>query len=337
MSLANSQQTGPRLAAPVNLRFKADWGQANLTRISGWLAQEIGDRAPEGSQFSIHAGRGGVDAVAALQDGRADIALITPAPAGRLMFEGTGPAGNAPSPWLRALGKITHRDRLVVAVDADLPVHTVADLAGIADQLVIGTSADDGVNAIGLAAHLGLKLAGADPEQLRRDGAQFLYDERPFPLVHAFATGSINVLIQEAVMMPAWQRIAERRAVRYLEWGDAVIEGFAAIGWPSAIVAAGYLPTLEKDLLTLDFADFLLLCREDLDEDVAYLATWCMVKTRLALESQYQHIPPDHTPVGYPLDPAEMQDTPVPLHPGARRAYLDVAGQGPLTDGLLWT
>lgn len=337
MILGTTQSAGPRLASPVNLRFKADWGQANLTRISGWLAQEIGDRAPAGSQFSIHAGRGGIDAVEALKDGSVDIALVTPAVAGRLLFEGTGPASNPPAPWLRALGKITHRDRLVVAVDANLPVRTVADFAGIADRLVIGTSADDGVNAIGLAAHYGLRLAGADPEQLKQQGAQFVYDERPFPLVHAFATGAINVLIQEAVMMPAWQRIAERREVRYLEWGDAVIEGFAALGWPSAIVEAGYLPSLEADLLTLDFADFLLLCREDLDDDVAYLATWCMVKTRLALEAQYRHIPADHTPVGYPLDPAEMQDTPVPLHDGARRAYLDVAGEGPLTDGLLWT
>lgn len=337
MSPETTQPAGPRLATPVNLRFKADWGQANLTRISGWLAQEIGDRAPAGSQFSIHAGRAGIDAIDALKDGSVDIALVTPAAAGRLLFEGTGPASNPPAPWLRALGKIRHRDRLVVAVDANLPVNTVADFADIADQLVIGTSADDGVNAIGLAAHYGLKLAGADPEQLERQGARFVYDERPFPLVHAFATGAINVLIQEAVMMPAWQRIADRRAVRYLEWGDAVIEGFAAIGWPSAIVEAGYLPSLEHDLLTLDFADFLLLCREDLDDEVAYLATWCMVKTRLALEAQYQHIPADHTPVGYPLDPVEMQDTPVPLHEAAQRAYLDVAGEGPLTDGLLWT
>lgn len=337
MTLSNAHVAGPHLSSPVNVRFKADWGQANLTRISGWLAQEIGDRAPNGSQFSIHAGRGGIDAVDALRDGSVDIALVTPAAAGRLLLEGTGPAGTAPAPWLRALGKIAHRDRLVVAVDAALPVESVADFAGIAADLVIGTSADDGVNAIGLAAHHGMRLAGADPEQLRRDGAQFLYEERPFPLIHAFATGSINVLIQEAVMMPAWQRIAERRSVRYLEWGDAVIDGFAALGWPSAVVQAGYLPSLNEDLLTLDFADFLLLCREDFDDEVAYLATWCMVETRLALEGQYRHIPADHTPVGYPLDPAEMQRTPVPLHDSAKRAYLDLADSGPLADGLMWT
>lgn len=337
MATTRSSSDAPTLSAPVTLRFRADWGQANLTRISGWLMQEVGDRAPAGSEFAIIAGRAGADAVDALELGTAEIALVTPGAAARLLRDGAAPTGRAPAPWLRALGSIAHRDRLVVAVDADLPVTSVADLAGIAGDLVIGTSEDDGINGIGLATHHALKLAGADAEQLRRDGTTFVYDERPFPLLHAFATEKVNVLIQEAVMMPAWQRIADRRPVRYLEWGDAVIDGFAAMGWPSATVEAGYLPSLDHDLLTLDFSDFVLLCREDLDEEVAYLATWCMVQTRLALETQYRHFPPDYTPLGYPLDPAKMRQTPVPLHDSAARAYDDLVSQEPITEGLIWT
>ena len=337
MSSALDERAERRLSAPVNLRIKADWGQANLTRIAGWLNQEIGDRSPEGSEFSIHAGRGGADAVASLEQGAVDIALVTPAPAARLLHDGTGPSGHPAAPWLRALGVIGHNDKLVIAVDASLPVHRISDLAGVASRLVIGTSQDDGVNSIGLAAHLALRLAGVSPEKLQDDGARFLYDERPFPLVHAFATGAANVLIQEAVMMPAWQRIADKRAVRYLQWDDEVLRGFAALGWPSATVPAGYLPGLEQDLTTLDFADFVILCREDLDPEVAYLATWCMLRTRRAIEGQYQHMPPDRTPVTYPLDPARMRETPVPLHDSARRAYDDLEGEPPLTDGLVWT
>jgi len=330
-----SDRSVPRLTSPVTLRFKADWGQANLTRIAGWLNQEIGDRAPAGSAFSIHAGRGGVDAVDALAAGEVDVAMVTPALMARLARDGS--AGRPAAPWLRALGTITHRDRLVVAVDAELPVMTVADFAAAASQLVIATSQDDGVNAIGMVAHRGMRLAGADPAQLVRDGARFVYDERPFPLVDAFAAGRVNVVIQEAIMMPIWQRIADRRPVRYVEWGDAVLDGFAEIGWPSAVVEQGYLPTLDRDLRTLEFADFILLCRDDLDPDVAYLVAWCMVKTRLALEGQYRHMPEHYTPVSYPLDPARMRDTVIPLHDDARRAYDDLEGEGPITEGLLWS
>ena len=126
-------------------------------------------------------------------------------------------------------------------------------------------------------------------------------------------------------MTPHWQRIAARRPVRYLPWGDDVLAAFAAEGWPSATVAAGYLPGLAEDLHTLDFSDFAVLCPRTLADDVAYLAAWCMVKTRRALEAQYAHLPPDHSPVTCPLVPADMARTPVPLHPAAARAYADLA------------
>jgi len=299
----------PHLRRQVTLAFRGDWGQANMHRICGWLAQEIGDRSPRGSQFAIWSGRGGTDQIAALHAGKADIAVVTPAAAVPMLGAGD----------LRALGVIGQRDRLVVAVDAELPAGTVADLAGISG-VTVATSPDDGVNLIGLAAHKALRLAGVDPGKL-----SFRYDERPFPPIGWFADGEADVLIHEAIMTPHWQRIAAKRPVRYLPWGGQVLAAFAAEGWPSATVEAGYLPGLGEDLRTLDFSDFVLLCAPALPDDVAYLAAWCMVKTRRALEAQYAHLPPDHSPVTCPLVPADMARTPVPLHPAAARAYADLA------------
>jgi hypothetical protein len=311
----------PRLDHPVTLAFRGDWGQANMHRICGWLAQEIGDRSPEGSQFAIWSGRGGVDQVEALRAGQADIAIVTPAAAVPMLK----PDG------LCALGVIGQRDRLVVAVDAGLPVSTVADLAAISGEVTIATSADDGINLIGLAAHKALRLAGLDIS-----GLSFRYDERPFPPIGWFADGEADVLIHEAIMTPHWQRIAARRPVRYLPWGDDVLAAFAAEGWPAATVEAGYLPGLDEDLRTLDFSDFVLLCPQALADDVAYLAVWCLVKTRRALEAQYAHLPPDHSPVTYPLVPADMARTPIPLHPAAARAYADL-NDDPVTGAPIWS
>jgi len=146
----------PRLDHPVTLAFRGDWGQANMHRICGWLAQEIGDRSPPGSQFAIWSGRGGQDQLAALRAGQADIAIVTPAAAVPMLK----PDG------LCALGVIGQRDRLVVAVDAGLPVSTAADLAAVGGDVTIATSADDGINLIGLAAHKALRLAGLDTGRL---------------------------------------------------------------------------------------------------------------------------------------------------------------------------
>jgi TRAP-type uncharacterized transport system substrate-binding protein len=311
----------PRLDRRVSLAFRGDWGQANMHRICGWLAQEIGDRSPRDAEFAIWSGRGGTDQIAALRDGKADIAVVTPAAAVPMLR----PDG------LRALGVIGQRDRLVVAVDAAIPATTVADLAGRAGPVTVTTSPDDGVNLIGIAVHKALRLAGVDPARLR-----FRYHERPFPAISEFADGAADVLIHEAIMTPHWQRIAAKRPVRYVPWGEEVLTAFAAQGWPSATVDAGYLPGLTGDLRTLDFSDFVLLCREDLADDIAYLAAWCMVKTRRALEAQYAHLPQDHSPVTYPLVPADLARAPIPLHPAAASAYAD-CGDDPITDAPIWS
>jgi hypothetical protein len=72
---------------------------------------------------------------------------------------------------------------------------------------------------------------------------------------------------------------------------------------------------------TLDFSDFLVLTRRDLPDDIAYAAAWVFGETRDVLERQYRHLPPERSPITYPLDPHLMGHTPLPLHPGAARYY----------------
>jgi uncharacterized protein len=61
--------------------------------------------------------------------------------------------------------------------------------------------------------------------------------------------------------------------------------------------------------------------RADLPEEVAYLLAWCLGEQRARLERYYRHLPSERSPVTYPLDPAKMARTPIPLHPGAERYY----------------
>ena len=84
---------------------------------------------------------------------------------------------------------------------------------------------------------------------------------------------------------------------------------------------AGYWSKLKEDLPALDFADFVIVVRDDLPEEVAYMLTLCLIEARGAIESQYKHVPPNRSGLSYPLDPVKMADTPLPLHPGAERYY----------------
>jgi TRAP-type uncharacterized transport system substrate-binding protein len=326
----------PTIHRPITLTFQGDWGEANMHRICGWLAQEIGDRSPAGSRFGIWNGRGGLDAFQAVLDGTVDVAVATPTAAAAAMMSGSGPVRVTGSDRLRALGTLPQRDRLVVAVDARLDVAEIRDLMTVPAGLRIATSPHDGVNLIGLAAHELLRAEGADPADLVRAGAQFSTHERPFPAIAEFARGDADVLIHEAVMMPAWQRVADMHPVRYLPISRRAAGSFTDWRWPTAVVPAGYLPGLEDDLTTLDFSDFLLLCRDDLPDDVARLAAWCAVATRGALEAQYQHIPGDRSPLNHPLVPAAIRTTVIPLHPAAAAAY-ELVGDDASADALIWS
>lgn len=337
MSLASPAATtaAPIIDHPVTVTFQGDWGQANMHRICGWLAQEMGDRCPPGSRFGIWNGRGGLDAYQAVLDGSVDIAVATPTAAAAALIERSGPIRLRDSSRLRALGTLPQRDRVVVCVDASLGVTSIEELLSIAPALRIATSPDDGVNLLGLAAAQLLRAEGADPDSLLDRGASFSYHEMPFPAIREFARGQANVLIHEAIMMPAWLRVAERRPVSYLPISPRGRATFAQWNWPTAVVPAGALPLLENDLTTLDFSDFLVFCRDDLPDDIAALVAWCLVATRRALEVQYEHLPPDRSPVGYPLVPADVRSTTIPLHPAARVAH-DLVGDYATDDALIW-
>jgi TRAP-type uncharacterized transport system substrate-binding protein len=332
----NGEAAGPVLSRPVTLTFQGDWGQANMHRICGWLAQEIGDRSPAGSRFAIWSGRGGTDAFAAVLDGTVDIAIATPTAAGAMLLTGKGPLSLPEAGRLRALGTLPQRDRLVVCADAALELSGISDLASAGSRVRIATSPDDGVNLIGLAARLLLEASGASPASLAAAGAEFSYHERPFTAIAEFARGEASVLIHEAIMMPAWQRVADARPVSYLPASPEALAAFAAWDWPAAVVPAGFLPGLEEDLTTVEFSDFLVICRDDLPDDVARLAAWCMVATRRALEVQYQHIPGDRSPVNHPLDPAAIASSVIPVHPAAAAEYADL-GDFATSDALIWT
>ncbi len=306
----------PKIERSLTLHLRGDWGTANLHRVCGWVAQELADRAGAGTRIATWNSRGFADAVRAVGHGEVDIALATPAAFVTAAVDGRGIYSDEKFPQLRALGVIPQRDRLVLAVHRSLGVTTFEELRAGAPQLRLATSVNDGINHVGLAAHALLDRAGVD---VTGWGGRFLEDERPFEsLEHALA-GRANAIVHEAVMLPHWQRLAEE--FRFLPVEDHVLGALdAEYGWPAATVEDGYFPGADG-FRTLDFSDFLMITTADLDEDVAYAVAWILGETRHLIEGQYLHLPPERSPITYPLDPSTMGRAPIQLHPGAERYY----------------
>jgi hypothetical protein len=317
---------GPTIDRSVTLSFMGDWGAANLTRVCGWLVQELTDRAGPGTRCAIWNGRGGSDAIRAVGRGEVDIALCTPAAFARMGLAGTGPFRDESFPKLRALGVVPQDDRMVVALDANLGITSFAELRDAKPALRIASSPDDGVNFVGLAAHTLMAAAGIDDATVTAWGGTYVEDERPFPCIERYASGACDAIVHEAIMAPHWRLALEQRRTTFLPVEDPVLELLEReYGWPSGTVEPWRFPGLDAAFTTLDFADFLVMTTTDLPHDVAHLLAWCLGETRQELERQYRHIPPEFSPVTYPLDPIAMGTTPIPLHDGAA-AYYETLG-----------
>ncbi|HEX6513385.1 MAG TPA: TAXI family TRAP transporter solute-binding subunit [Chloroflexota bacterium] len=307
-------ETG-RLERSVTLHCMGDPGFANFTRILGWLAGGLNARSGPHTRVAIWTGWGFVDNVREVGRGHVDVGVATPASFIPMALDGRGPYGGEAFPHLRALATMPQYDRLVFMVTEECGVRSFDDLHG--KRLRLATAPNDGINHIGLAAARILELAGVEAE---------IVDEPWFREgLERVRAGAADGIIQEAIMTPGWQDICRERRMHWLDVpADVLSQVEAALSWRRAVVPAGYFPGLEHELTTLDFSDFLVFCREDLPEDLAYVLTRFMCEERAGLERHYRHLPPEHSPVGYPLEPAKMGLTTIPLHPGAARYYREI-------------
>ena len=66
----------------------------------------------------------------------------------------------------------------------------------------------------------------------------------------------------------------------------------------------------------LDWSHWATVVRDDMLDDVAYEITSVMVEERAELEGRFRHIPAQHSPLSYPIEPREMaRGVDLPLHP----------------------
>ncbi|MGC4028380.1 MAG: TAXI family TRAP transporter solute-binding subunit [Steroidobacteraceae bacterium] len=322
-----SRAAEPKIDRSLTLNFVGDWGQANFHRVCSWLSQEFCRRAGSRSRVAIWnipgggVGSGGIEAIDEVQDGEADLCIVTPAmliPAalqGRLIFE------KRPAPDVRALVVLPQNDRMILALNPALGISTFEQLRAARPALRIATSPDDGTNFIGYVARQFATAHGIGPETLSAWGGKYFYDTHPMDSIGRMLRGEVDGLLQEAVMSPGWTELVEGRRAVPLAAEKEALARLALLGMPARSLPAGYWSTVQGELEALDFSDFLVLVRSDMPEDVAHLLTWCLVERRDGIERQYRHLPPQRSPLSYPLDPAAMSRTTVPLHPGARRYF----------------
>jgi len=308
---------GPR----VDFKVTADWGNANFHAIAGWLAAHLRWRSAPGSTFWIKTGTGYGDNVKSLVDGEVDLTITTPfdvtpewAIAGTNFF-----AGEPPAPGLRALGWLPQNDRLVMAIRADTGITSFADLRERKFPLKLASGFRSEDNLMMWAIDRVLEEHGIEVEAW---GGEWLEHDHPRICLPLVTSGMANAVINEAIVVPQWRELVKKVEMNFLPFEDVAIQSLARkYGLRPAILAKGYLDVPE-DVPCIDWSNWAILVREDMDELLAYTVTQIMVEERAELEGRYRHVPSEIAPMTYPIDPyAIWRGVGAPLHPGAERYY----------------
>ncbi len=313
----------PHIARSHQLTFIGDWGQANFHRICSWLAQEFCDRSGPRSRVSIlNVRNGGREALDDVQDGVADLCIVTPAMLMPQALTGQGLFAGAPLPNLRCLAVLPQNDRMVFAINPALGLSTFEELRAARIPLRIATSTNDGTNFIGHVAGRFLDAHGLGEAAVQSWGGAHHTAHRPDPTLAMFQRGEVDAVLQEAIMTPWWYELIDTGRAKLVAPEPAALQRLVdEDGFARKVLPAGFWDAQTEDYDTIDFSDFLIVVRDDMADEVASLLTWALVETRETIERQYRHLPPHRSPLSYPLDPQAMARTSLPLHPAAAHYY----------------
>jgi len=312
-----------RLVKPSRpLRFMADWGLANYTRVCAWLAHSLYFRIGRAGLCEIRTGQCWVDNIEALSAGEVDVTLASPPVFAHQAMKGIGQF-DRPHPQLRALGVLPHDDAILFAVPQDSPITSFEEILEQRFPLRLATCPDDGRCHAGWICQAILDEYGLTREVMSSFGGRYLLREFPRDIPPLVLTGHADAAMSEAMMIPQWWELTEQRPVRFLSISDEVLSRLEKkYGYRRRTIHANRYRLQTQPITTLDFSGWMLVVSNDMSEEIAHLLTSVLVEQRQMLENQFNQIPRERSPLAYPIRPDQMAlDTTIPLHPGAERYY----------------
>jgi TRAP transporter TAXI family solute receptor len=264
-----------------------------------------------------------VDNIEALAAGEVDVTIATPPEFAAQALHGLGQFEQRAHPGIRALGVLPHDDAILFAVPAESPLTAIEDVLEQGFPLRLAAPPDDGYCHAGWACQAVLDEYGLTPEVVKSLGGEYLYREYPRLAPPLVLTGKADAVINEAMMLPDWRDLAERRPTRFLSVREDVLDRLASkYRMRSRWVHAGRLPGQDEPIRTVDFSGWMLVAMDSMPDEVAYTLAAVMIEHRSEIERLYGSAPVHLSPLTYPIRPDQVPLTgDVPLHPGAERYY----------------
>ncbi|MEV2277631.1 TAXI family TRAP transporter solute-binding subunit [Nocardiopsis sp. NPDC049922] len=278
--------------APPELVIATGPPGAVFREIGGAFAEVLGERMPETDVRSVESGAS-LDNLRLLASGQAQLGLAS--------LDLVTAEEMTEDEDLSAIGRV-YDSFLHLLVMADSPVRELADLEGLRVSLGAPDSGTE-FTTTRLAEAYGLTMDAALLNQA--DSADLL------------SRGELDAMLSlTGIPTPAIASLALRRTVRLIDLSEAA-DVLAAID-PEAYFPASIPATTYEGVPTTPTVSIpnLLLCRNDLDEDLAYLVTDTLFTRSARLTATRPEAAQINVRTG-------ISTGDVPLHPGAERWFRD--------------
>lgn len=322
------EKAGTRQGEPIHLRILCS-GQ-NWVRIGGQIALGLCDyqsMLPRGSTVAAVLADPAATAVEGprwVASGQYDVAFTTPVYYAQMAGEGTGFfQGEEPLP-LRALAHVQHDDRMVFAVRQATGIRSFRHLVDEKYPLKLACPPLASRHPAATATEAVLNCYGASLADIETWGGTLLPRMRERPGVPSNPSRppvdeSFDAVFDEAVMTPRFKRLFDAYDMRALPLDADVLAELGREGhWPG-VLRGGYFRGQSEDVPTIDCSGWLIFCRADLADDVAYSVAAALQARRPWIESMFST---PNSSMTSPLDPALLSHrTGLPLHRGAARFY----------------
>ena len=279
-------------------------------------------RLPKGSTVSVTTADPGemcFQGANWVNEGRAHMAITTPAWFVSLAAEGRDPYSE-PMP-LRTLAHFRHDDRMAFAVRKECGINSFTELREKKYPLKVSTVPPQNWHPALWGTRIILEEHGIALEDFEEWGGKLLSDRPRFINAPGIppASEGFDAIFDEALMTRRWKNLTDNYDIVFLPIEDDAMKRLEARGWKPGVIEKERFRGMTEDVPTIDFSGWILFCREDLDEELAY-------HTIAAIDEQKESINEVFAgPFGAMTTPIGMDrlaaDPPVPLHPGAERYY----------------
>ncbi|HZT09376.1 MAG TPA: TAXI family TRAP transporter solute-binding subunit [Chloroflexota bacterium] len=297
-------EVAAELVAPRESPYPQAQVQLRPQGAEGWTYTLIGSDTPE--------------AIWQVARREVDIATINPSGPLTMAFRGKGPF-REPVP-VRAIAVIPSLDWLGFAVKTSTGLTSLADVKGRKYPLRVSIRAQKGHSTI-LYIDSVLAAYGFSLDDIERWGGHVSYDAgMPYAPARSrkVASGEVEAVFDEALtrfipMMPDL-------GLRLLPIHEPVLRAMEELGLRRGTITQKLFPTLDRDVVTLDFSGWPVFTHADVDAEFVY--AFCRALAARRGDIPFQE--PGPLPLETMCCDSEAGPLDVPLHPGAERYWREV-------------